>query len=67
MQTEKSTLYVLDSSVFIDLNRLYPRDIFPTLWDRLLVAANGGLLISTDAIWLELQQQPDDLLRRLRE
>lgn len=42
-------------------------DIFPTLWDRLLVAANGGLLISTDAIWLELQQQPDDLLRRLRE
>jgi len=54
--------YVIDTSAFIDLwRRRYPRDVFPTIWQRIDELINSGELIAPDEVLGELKIQRDDL------
>ena len=54
--------YVVDSSAFIQAARdWYPRDVFPTLWEKLKSYGAYGLVLSIDAVKDELLQRNDDL------
>jgi len=55
--------YVIDTSALIDLwRRHYPRDIFPSLWERLEKQIGAGELIKPQEVINELEQQHDELL-----
>ena len=54
--------YCIDTSAILDgWVRYYPRDVFPTLWDKLEDMIAGGRLIAPDEVLKELSKNDDDL------
>lgn len=54
--------YVIDTNALIDLwRRRYPRDVFPTLWQRFEEITSSGELIAPKEALSELQRQHDEL------
>ncbi|MDX2269636.1 MAG: DUF4411 family protein [Bryobacter sp.] len=54
--------YCIDTSAMMDgWLRYYPRDVFPTLWDRLEKMIAGRRLVAPDEVLRELSTKDDDL------
>jgi hypothetical protein len=54
--------YVIDTNALIDLwRRRYPRDVFPTLWQKIEGLIKSGELIAPQEVLNELQRQHDEL------
>ena len=53
--------YVIDSSSLIELNRRYPIDVFPTLWQKVETLINNGQLISHKEVAKEISVMDDSL------
>ncbi|MGQ4544579.1 DUF4411 family protein [Dermabacteraceae bacterium P7054] len=53
--------YTLDSNILINMERLYPRDIFPSLWLSLEDLAGKGEACICEAVLRELKRGDDDL------
>ena len=51
--------YSLDSSGILDLFRLYPPDVFPTIWTQMDSAALGGTVFAIDEVYRELEKKDD--------
>ena len=60
-------VYCFDTSSLIDLNRRYPRDIFPGLWERLGGLAQNGRLVAPREVFRELEKGDDELVPWARE
>lgn len=53
--------FTLDTNILIGLGQRYPRDIFPTVWDRLEDTVAAGESCVGEAILHELRRGGDDL------
>lgn len=53
--------YTLDSNILINMERLYPRDIFPSLWASLEALVGQGGACICEAVLRELERGGDDL------
>lgn len=54
--------YVIDTNALIDLwRRRYPRDVFPTLWQKIEELISSGELVAPQEVLSELQTQHDEL------
>jgi len=43
--------YCIDTSALIDFNRTYPRDVFPSLWEKMeLMVKNGNLIAPKEVL-----------------
>jgi len=59
--------YCIDTSAILDgWVRYYPRDVFPTLWDKLEKMIAEGRLVAPDEVLKELSRNDDDLHRWAR-
>lgn len=57
-------LYSFDTSAFLEpWNRHYPRDHFPSLWEKLGDLINSGNIIATEEVRIELARIEDDVYR----
>ncbi|GGM14312.1 DUF4411 family protein [Nakamurella endophytica] len=56
-----SSSFTLDTNILINLMRLYPRDIFATLWDSIEAAAGANEICICAAVLLEVKRGGDDL------
>lgn len=55
--------YCIDTSALIDAwVRWYPKDVFPTLWDRFEGLLQAGELVAPDEVLEELRQKEGDTL-----
>lgn len=55
--------HCIDTNAIIDLHRrLYPRDVFPSLWENLENLVSKGDLISPKEVMKELEQRDDAIL-----
>ena len=56
--------YVIDTSALVDLwRRRYPRDVFPTLWEKIEQLIRRAELVAPQEVRNELKRWPDDLYR----
>ena len=54
--------YCLDTSVLVEgWVRLYPKDVFPSIWGKIEEMVADGRLLSPDEVLNELKKQEDDL------
>jgi len=53
--------YTLDTNILINMNRVYPRDIFPTLWDHLEGLVDVGWACICSEILVEVKRGGDEL------
>lgn len=53
--------YTLDTNILIGLVRLYPRDIFPAMWNDIESSVEGGSSCICEAILLEVHRGGDEL------
>lgn len=53
--------FTLDSNILINLNRIYPRDIFGSLWDSVEEAIGNGFVCICEEVLRELHRGGDDL------
>lgn len=53
--------YTLDSNILINLQRLYPRDIFPGIWTSVEASASEGDSCICEAVHREVERGGDDL------
>jgi len=53
--------YTLDSNILINLQRLYPRDIFPGIWASIEASATNGDSCICEAVHREVGRGGDDL------
>lgn len=60
-------IYCIDTSSLVDLNRRYPQDIFPGVWDRLSALAGIGRLVAPREVLRELAKGDDELIPWARE
>jgi hypothetical protein len=55
-------IYCIDTSALIDLDRLYSKEVFPSLWERHFVEiVEQGRLISPYEVREELERKDDEL------
>jgi hypothetical protein len=60
----ESHSYCIDTNALIDLwRRLYPMDIFPSLWKKMEDLVHSGKLIAPREVLNELEKMDDDLLK----
>jgi hypothetical protein len=53
--------FTLDTNILINLSRLYPRDIFASIWDSFEEAIGAGDVCICEAVLRELHRGGDDL------
>jgi hypothetical protein len=54
--------FCVDTSGWLDgWHRYYPRDVFPSLWQNVEERVNGGHVIASEEVYVELQKKDDDL------
>jgi predicted nucleic acid-binding protein len=63
---QNKTKYVIDTSAFIDLKRMYPQDIFQSLWMKFQESLEENVIISHIEVHNELQTKDDELARWLK-
>ena len=51
--------YVMDTCSLTAMRRVYPFDVFPGAWKKLDGIALSGTLISTEDVFMELEEQDD--------
>lgn len=56
------TKYTIDTCSLTKLRTVYPKDVFPSVWDKMGDLADTGILISTEEVYEELKTQDDDVL-----
>lgn len=56
---ETKPKYVIDTCSFTALRRVYPLDVFPGAWEAITQMAELGLIISSNEVYIELQEQED--------
>jgi hypothetical protein len=44
------------------MQRFYPNDIFPSLWEKLATVIDSGLVVSCDEVYDELDAGDDSLI-----
>jgi hypothetical protein len=54
--------YVFDTNVFISLQRLYPPDIFNSLWEKIENLFEAKVIISSDEVIEEIEKGSDTLV-----
>ncbi len=59
----KDPKYVLDTNVFINMQRHHPYDVFGSLWIKMADIIDGGIVISCDEVLDELSIGNDSLLQ----
>ena len=57
-----SARYVVDTCSFTEMKRRYPRDVFPSAWDKLEALAEAGVFVSLDEVLDELSFEDDEVL-----
>ena len=61
-------VYSLDTSALIGAWwEFYPRDVFPTVWDRFDELVDEGRLICPDEVYHELRRKDDELFAWAKE
>lgn len=60
-------IYCIDTSALIDLKRLYPSDVFLTLWEKLNELVKQGRLIAPREVLKEIEEKDDELLRWVKK
>jgi hypothetical protein len=58
--------YSLDSSGVLDLFRIYPPDVFPTIWTQMESAARDGIVFAIDEVYRELEKKDDAAFQWLK-
>ena len=56
-------IYIIDTSSLIELNRRYPIDVFPTLWEKVEKLIRKGQFISHTEVLKEISRRDDALTR----
>ena len=51
--------YVFDTNVFINMQRHYPVDVLPSLWEKISAFIEDGLVVSCDEVFDELSIADD--------
>lgn len=55
-------IYCIDSSAWLDgWVRDYPRQVFPSLWEKLAESIDAGLLKCSEEVYVELEKKDDGL------
>lgn len=54
--------YTLDANILINMERLYPREFFSSLWRSMETAVQGGDICMCEMVQKELRRGDDDLL-----
>lgn len=57
------SVYCIDTSALIHLKRLYPMDIFQSVWQELGRLARSGRLIAPHEVFKEIEFKDDELLQ----
>lgn len=63
----KDAKYVLDTNVFINMQRHHPLDVFGSLWTKMADIIDAGIVISCDEVFDELSIGNDSLLQWARQ
>jgi Domain of unknown function (DUF4411) len=58
--------YSIDSSGILDLFRIYPPDVFPTIWIQMESAAKDGIVLAIDEVYRELEKKDDGAFQWLK-
>ena len=58
-----SEIYSIDTSSLIHAGRLYPFDLFPTLWDNISSLIQNTTLYASEEVIVELSKKDDDLFK----
>lgn len=59
--------YSLDSSGILDVFRHYPPDVFPSIWQRMDIAADDGTMAVVDEVYRELEKKDDTAFQWLKK
>ena len=59
--TDTKNYYVIDSCSLIELNRKYPIDIFPSVWQKIESLIDSGFLVSPKEVLKEIEKGDDNL------
>lgn len=59
--------YVVDTGIWIDLHKYYPRDLFPDIWEDLNLLFTQGRLWSPEDVRRELMQGWDELEKQIEQ
>lgn len=54
--------YIIDTCSLTAMRRVYPRDVFPSAWEKLEDLAESEIIASTEDVFEEIKSQDDDLL-----
>ena len=54
--------YSADTSMFIQMWRLYPQNIFPSVWMMMDDLVNNSIIVATEEVRPELAKKDDDVL-----
>ena len=58
-----NVLFSVDTSCLITAwHRTHPPDIFPAVWNHIADLIDGGVLIASSLVKVELERQDDELL-----
>lgn len=57
-------IYSIDTSALIDgWERHYPPDVFPGVWEKLSELAQGGKIVASEEVRVELEKKQDELCK----
>lgn len=60
-------IYCIDTSAWLDgWARDYPQEVFPSLWDKLAVSIEAGVLRCSEEVYVEIEKKDDGLHDWLR-
>ncbi len=67
MTTDDGPIFSVDTSAFIDgLERYYPEDAFPTLWQHVDDLIDAGRLVASEEVWEEIKTR-DEVVKEWAE
>jgi hypothetical protein len=55
--------YIVDTCSFTTLHRVYPAEVFPSVWKKVEELIGENRLISVDEVFHEISKQEDDLAK----
>ncbi len=54
--------YLVDTCSLLELRRVYPLDVFPSVWDTLGELADKGIMMSVEEVFEELKVHEEDVV-----
>jgi Domain of unknown function (DUF4411) len=64
----EAALFSIDtSSLIYSYNVAYPPDVFPTFWTKFEQCVEGGVIVASHEVYLELERKADDLFAWAKE